>query len=70
MAHAKIQLLPVRIPPSPPKVHRNSDGITVDFFYVRKPLEIKAFAAPAHKRTPPQSNSAAGFSVFTGIAAF
>lgn len=26
-----------------PKVHRNSDRITVDFFYARKPLEIRLF---------------------------
>ena len=28
---------------SPPKVHRNFDRITVDFFYARKPLEIRLF---------------------------
>lgn len=30
-------------PPAPPKVHRNFDRITVDFFYARKPLEIRLF---------------------------
>ena len=35
--------VPVR-PRSPaPKVHRNFDRITVDFFYARKPLEIRLF---------------------------
>ena len=46
------------------KVRRNFDRITVDFFYARKPLEIKTFAVFEHKRTPLQSNSAAGFCVF------
>ena len=59
----------VRIPPAPPSIHRNFDRITVDFFYARKPLEIKAFAVSEHKRTPLQSNSAAGFARFMGFAA-
>ena len=28
---------------APPKVHRNSIRITVDFFYARKPLETRLF---------------------------
>ena len=32
----------VRIPPTPPKIHRNSDRIAVDFFYAPKPLKIRA----------------------------
>ena len=46
------------------KVHRNSIRITVDFFYARKPLEIKTFAVFEHKRTPLQSNYAVGFRAF------
>ena len=49
------------------KSHRNFDRIAVDFFYARKLHEIKAFAALEHKRTPPQSDSAAGFSAFFGF---
>ena len=33
----------VRLPSAPPKVRRNFDRITVDFFYARKPLEIRLF---------------------------
>ena len=62
--------VPVR-PRSPaPKVHRNFDRITVDFFYARKPLEIKTFAVFEHKRTPPQSDSAAGFCALHGFCGF
>ena len=57
----------VRIPSSPPEVHRNVDRITVDFFYARKPHEIKVSAVPEHKRTSPRSDSAAGFSAFFGF---
>ena len=57
----------VRIPSGPPKVHRNFDRITVDFFYAQKSHEIKVFAVSEHKRIPPQSDSAAGLSAFFGF---
>ena len=52
------------------QVHRNFDRITVDFFYARKPLEIKTFAVFEHKRTPPQSDFAAGFCALHGFCGF
>ena len=33
--------VPVRVRSPAPKFHRNFDRITVDFFYARKPLEIR-----------------------------
>ena len=56
----------VRIPPTPPEVHRNFDRITVDFFYARKPLEIRLLDCFSVLRTPLQSISAAGFCAFYG----
>ena len=73
MQHSKccVRNVPrVRIPNSPPEVHRNFDRITVDFFYARKPLEIKAFSIPEHKCPPPQSDSASGFCALHGFCGF
>ena len=74
MPQIREQIAMVHLPPSKTlkylfhvrktQVHRNFDRITVDFFYARKPLEIKTFAVFEHKRTPPQSDSAAGFRSF------
>ena len=55
---------PALQPVEPPMLHRNFDRITVDFFYAQKPLEIRLSAVQAHKRTPLQSDSAAGFCAF------
>ena len=60
----------VQVPPPAPKVHRNFDRITVDFFYARKLFEIKLSGCFAHQWTPLRSNSAAGFYVFYSFGGF
>ena len=59
----------VRFPSAPPEVHRNFDRITVDFFYARKPLEIRLLDCFSVLQTPLQSISAAGFARFMGFVA-
>jgi hypothetical protein len=39
----------------------------VDFFYARKPLELKVFAVLAHKATPAAEYFHSGFSAFYGF---
>jgi len=42
----------------------------VDFFYARKPLEIKTFAVFEHKRTPLQAILRRGFVRFMVVQTF
>ena len=55
---------------APPKVHRNFDRITVDFFYARKPLEIKTFSVLSINEPRRRVILWRGFVLFARIAAF
>ena len=60
----------VRLPSAPPKVHRNFDRITVDFFYARKPLEIRLSAVQAYNKPRHRAFLRRGFVRFRRIVAF
>ena len=58
-----------KIPCSPPKVHRNSIKITVDFFYARKPLEIRLSAVQTYNKPRRRAFLWRGFVRFTVVSA-